>query len=363
MVAQRLRDEFGLSCPIFDAATYPLSSSIYGLGVPGTRTELRVGRPLARTVGPGVASLLLGRSTMDRTTVPLDIGTTVWWRRFRKPILHPDLQDADLSAFARETLNSTLRSALGKCTVVNSWHAEESADWKPYQLQLAVDCCLAVPETICSSDQDEIETFVAKIEASGRRVVYKHASSSAAFGMPTRIVDAAARQRFASLKYAPTLFQAEVSGGVDLRVAVVGETIFCCEWRGSDKERHFADIKLENDPRMYPAVFPAGARTELLNLHRRLGLRLGIYDFKLDTAGTPFFLEVNPSGQWLDMELEGGQGVSLAIAQMLAGVEMGEKPARSIYTHADLERAYASAVPPRGSLEWQPVFAAERAGT
>jgi hypothetical protein len=35
--------------------------------------------------------------------------------------------------------------------------------------------------------------FVESIEREGKRVIYKHASAIAAFGMPTRIVDRAAR--------------------------------------------------------------------------------------------------------------------------------------------------------------------------
>lgn len=351
-----------MACTIFDAATYPLTSSIRALGIPARRTELRVGRPLARTVSPDISTFLLAQPIAQQTAVPLDGGTTVWWRRFRRPVLHPDLRDPDLRGFARETLSATLRSALSRCTVMNPWPAEDSADWKLYQLRLAADCGLGVPETLCSTDQQEIEAFVAEIERSGRRVVYKHASSIAAFGMPTRIVDAAARKRFASLVYAPSLFQAEVTGGVDLRVAVIGEAIFCCEWRGSSRERSFADVKLEDDLRMYPAAFPAGARTQLLSLHARLGLKLGIYDFKLDAAGVPFFLEVNPSGQWLDMEIEGGQPVSMALAHLLAGVEpdveADHRPSGSTYSRADLDRIYTAAVPPRGSLDWQLVYTA-----
>lgn len=50
-----------------------------------------------------------------------------------------------------------------------------------------------------------------------------------------------------------------------------------------------------------------------------VGLRYGAFDFRVDRDGAPWFLECNPEGQYLWIEIETGLAISRAIAFALAG--------------------------------------------
>jgi hypothetical protein len=158
--------------------------------------------------------------------------------------------------------------------------------------------------------------------------------------MPTRVFDDEAQERFDAVKYAPTIFQEEVVG-IDLRIAVVGSQIFCCEWRGLSSDRLSVDIRLADGVKMYPCQMPLGLSAPLLSFQKRLNLDFGIYDFKADDAGRSFFLEVNPSGQWLDMEIHGGQQVSESLAHLLVEGALAEMaPKGKPFLQVDLDRLF-----------------------
>ncbi|WP_206704665.1 hypothetical protein [Paenibacillus alvei] len=77
------------------------------------------------------------------------------------------------------------------------------------------------------------------------------------------------------------------------------------------------DIRLGEGVRMWETQCPNSIYEPLLLFHEKMGLTFGVYDFKVDQNGTPFFLEVNPSGQWLDMELQAGHPISGTWARVL----------------------------------------------
>jgi glutathione synthase/RimK-type ligase-like ATP-grasp enzyme len=52
---------------------------------------------------------------------------------------------------------------------------------------------------------------------------------------------------------------------------------------------------------------------------KSLGLAFGTIDMKVDVKGNYFFLEVNPSGQWIYIEMETGQPITATLAAYLAG--------------------------------------------
>lgn len=342
-VRARIQDIYGdsVSCHIFDVATYPLSSSVdVRLEGETSYPTLRIAPPLAQTLGSGTGQLLVNRPrSLVEKMVILGPETAVWWRRYRRPILHPHVTETEFREFCHQALKSVLLGALNFCRVYNPIQVEEEANHKLGQLVLARLCGLHVPRTLISDDGSRIQTFIASLQRIGKRVIYKHVTPVRGFGMGTRIVDEEAGSRFDALKYAPTIFQEEIAGGLDLRIAVVGSRVFCCEWRGALPDRRFVDIRLEEGQRMYPGRLPRALEDPLLDLHTRLGLTFGIYDFKLDSSGRPYFLEVNPSGQWLDMEVEGKQPISTALAHLLVEGRGTEASTHGEpYSAADLKR-------------------------
>ena len=54
---------------------------------------------------------------------------------------------------------------------------------------------------------------------------------------------------------------------------------------------------------------------------RRMGLSFGCFDFIVTPSGEYVFLECNPNGQWLWVELETGLPISQAIAEFLSEIK------------------------------------------
>jgi glutathione synthase/RimK-type ligase-like ATP-grasp enzyme len=74
-----------------------------------------------------------------------------------------------------------------------------------------------------------------------------------------------------------------------------------------------------------PVELPPTVQTAVLDLQRRLGLSYGAIDMRRTPQGDYFFLEVNPAGQWLFVEVRTGQPISQAVADRLA--DLDQQPA------------------------------------
>ena len=121
--------------------------------------------------------------------------------------------------------------------------------------------------------------------------------------------------------------QEYVEKAYETRVTVVGERVFACridsqaqgeragkvDWRqGYGHGLHFEAWTVPEDVEARCVAFL-----------RELGLRFGAFDFIVTPEGEHVFLECNPNGQWLWVELETGQWISEAIADELTRYEVG----------------------------------------
>lgn len=201
----------------------------------------------------------------------------------------------------------------------NRPHAERDALTKTCQRFVAARAGLSVPRSLVTTIPGEALAFVDTLQAEGRDVIYKLTLSHPE-GPPTRLFEPHDRDRIETLRFAPTLFQEFIVGGVDVRIAVVGDAVFAAEWRPAEGPRPVVDVRLHADMRMWAMPVSTAVRDSLLHAQRAFGLSIGIYDFKLDADGRPWFLEVNPSGQWLDLEFQAGHPVSAAVARLLTGM-------------------------------------------
>ena len=81
---------------------------------------------------------------------------------------------------------------------------------------------------------------------------------------------------------------------------------------------------------------------------RRMGLRYGAVDLRRSPEGDYVFLEINPAGQWLFIELATGQPISAALAELLHDLdrevtERGRRGRRDGYVSTSARRASVDA--------------------
>lgn len=194
--------------------------------------------------------------------------------------------------------------------VLNRASAMASNGSKPFQGQLIRAHGFAIPETLISSEPDEVAAFWAR----HGKVVYKSISSERSIVRELRDEDLARLER---IRACPVQFQEKVEGR-DLRVHVVGTRLFATSIRAeSDDYRYAAN---EGEPaRLTPCELDDGLAQRCLRLSSGLGLLFAGIDLRITPDGRAYCFEVNPSPGYSYYEGNTGQAISAAVAQLLIG--------------------------------------------
>ncbi|HYY83767.1 MAG TPA: hypothetical protein VE686_04615, partial [Beijerinckiaceae bacterium] len=195
---------------------------------------------------------------------------------------------------------------------VNSPSRNRLVDHKPFQLQLAHRCRLRVPRTLVTNDPEEARRFVFH----HGRAVTKSIASWRFRLIESRLLEAGDLPDLSSIALCPVLLQEYVDGTTEYRVTVIGTRVFAAKVDLSDAP-YPVDVRLHFSRKAEAAELPRGLEERLLQFHREAGLIYGAYDLRCDRNGVPYFLEVNPDGQYLFIEIETGLPISEALADLL----------------------------------------------
>jgi glutathione synthase/RimK-type ligase-like ATP-grasp enzyme len=107
----------------------------------------------------------------------------------------------------------------------------------------------------------------------------------------------------------------------ELRITIVRDKIFASkiESQGLDEDNGKIDWRqgYEHGIKFEPFNLPEDISNKCLMYLRKMGLNFGCFDFIVTPADDYVFLECNPNGQWLWIELETGMKISQAIAEEL----------------------------------------------
>jgi glutathione synthase/RimK-type ligase-like ATP-grasp enzyme len=200
--------------------------------------------------------------------------------------------------------------------VINGISEELAASAKPYQLSLASKLGLRVPRTAITTNCGEIRRFYDEHEG---RVVFKVLGASPLQMTETRLMEEAFFQQQDAFRFAPTIFQEAIIPKVDIRVTVVDHDVFAASIHPACPEAGL-DWRLDPAAEMRPYELPEDIQHKVLMLQQRLGLRYGAIDMCLTPDGEHIFLEVNPSGQFLFVEIHANRPISSALAGALVRI-------------------------------------------
>jgi glutathione synthase/RimK-type ligase-like ATP-grasp enzyme len=251
----------------------------------------------------------------DGTKIASDEVSAVWYRRPGRVQINSSIRDPLDRSFAhsewREGIDGLFSTAFSR---IVSPPLMQRAAIKPRQLAVAGDIGLAVPDTLITSDAGEALAFV---ERHGGAVVHKAMTAPPHRFIDARTWDTSAREQIAELAICPTILQQRVSGPGDVRITVVGERVFAARI-DTASGRAAVDSRLDLDAPCATHALPDQVRTAILQLMRQLGLLFGTIDMKLTDEGEHVFLEVNPQGQFLYIEILTGMPIASAVADFLA---------------------------------------------
>lgn len=261
---------------------------------------------------------------MDGSAEPVELSdhriggpaTSVWWRRPLKAEPGEHIRNRENRRFIGAEWTAALYGYLRSTArqITNDPAAEDRANLKIVQLTAARQVGLTVPRTLVTNDPRHAGEFIAANTRTGLRTIYKPLTPPAyQLGEARVIEDLDGRED--SLRQAPVILQECVERGADLRITVVDDELFAANVE-SDVSR-LVDWRADRDVSYTRATVPDQLAQRLLALMRRLGLRTGSIDLRLGPDGTPYFFEVNPSGQFLFLELELDYPISATLARAL----------------------------------------------
>lgn len=195
------------------------------------------------------------------------------------------------------------------------------ADNKLYQLHIATQVGLQVPDTVVTSDPILAKEFY---DICCGDVVVKLLA-------PTPLLDEVIytnrvtpwdMKQIESVRFSPSIFQRNVQKQYELRITVVGERVFPVRIN-SQADEHLAidwrrKPKMDDyDVEMSSCDLPDVIRKQIQALMCALGLDFGCIDMIVTPDGEYVFLEINPNGQWYFVQQKAGVRIAEAIADIL----------------------------------------------
>jgi hypothetical protein len=250
----------------------------------------------------------------DGTRISTRNVASVWYRRPRRVRIDESIRDLlDLSFAENEWLHAVDGFFSTAFTRVISDPLSQRAAIKPRQLQDARRAGLRVPETLVTNDAADALAFVERHEGA---VVHKGMTSPAHRFVDTRAWSRRDLDHIADLGLCPTVFQERVPGVSDVRVTVVGRRTFAARI-DTAKGTAAVDSRLDLDAPCEPHALPEDVEQAIHRLMDGLNLRFGTVDLKLTDEGEHVFLEVNPQGQFLYVEILTGLPIAEAVADLL----------------------------------------------
>ncbi|MBX2861696.1 MAG: hypothetical protein KTR14_10715 [Vampirovibrio sp.] len=223
---------------------------------------------------------------------------------------------------------------------------QEIANYKPYQLDIAVSVGLSIPHTLIGNDRKSAIKF---LEDHSFVILKGQQKGTATSELPVlqklfqwvknKITDSNSEkinvtvvpsQKFCStnllenihhLQACPVNLQSYIPKQFELRITIVHKQVFACAiyTQGSDVPEAHVDFRKYVDYLHHEAyTLPADIEEKCLLLMEKLRLDFGCIDMIVTPENEYVFLEINPNGQWLWIEEKTGLPIAKAIADYLA---------------------------------------------
>lgn len=269
------------------------------------------------------ATCLTTLTPMVGKPVNLSNLSSIWYGHPGDPSLDPGL-DPDAADFALaeslQALAGLLRTA--ECEWVNHPEKVVSGSYKPYQLALAARLGLRIPRTLITNDPAKIREFAGSNKGgtiyktlSIPRIASETYHTSLIF---TSMLSDADLEAVASVRYAPCLLQEFIPKAFEVRITVIGEQVFCVAMHAPDHDT-VVDWRPVTDELRYEIYqLPQRVSDQCVSMVRALGLTYGAIDMVVTPENDYVFLEVNPSGQFVWLEMETGIPIMDALLDRLA---------------------------------------------
>ncbi len=249
--------------------------------------------------------------------------SVVWLRNFDFTLKGYDNSQLN-STFIFQQWNVALQTLYGllKCTWINSLEGMNHGNSRVNQLLSAKNVGFNIPSTLITNDPNEASKFYNT--CSGNAIVkalYHHdvETYGKVYSIYTHVLNHDDLLKFKDLVHAPCILQEKIHKSSELRVTVVDDKVFAIEitfesgGKGGDVLHRYPMSQLNNRPIQLKKEF----QSRCIQFLRSLGLKYGAIDFILDANGKIYFLEVNPTGDWVWIERETKLPITRALVDLI----------------------------------------------
>lgn len=254
----------------------------------------------------------LGCSIVEpETAEPITAARVVWNRRSTAISVPDEAHPADRRAILQQgtTFLRNFRSyAFEDAFWINDPASQALAVNKIVQLRAAREAALSVPSTLVSNDPDEIRAFIGE---DGQSTITKPLSPlnwhgegyvAASYTAEITLDDCKADE---PVRWLPMIYQRKVEKDYELRVVVMGRSIFAVRINSQEIEEAKMDWRMAQsspDLRFERHELDEKTSGRIFDFMDRLGIVFGSLDLIVCKNGDTWFLEVNEQGQFLFLE-------------------------------------------------------------
>ena len=177
---------------------------------------------------------------------------------------------------------------------------------KIYQLKNATDLEFLLPKSLISNDYEKannfnIEKIIAKPLSTGKLTSSTVSNSN--------IVN----NNINNISLSPTYFQTYIPKDYELRVTVIEDIFYCVKIIANDK----IDWRKNAEDNIYELIdTPKIIKSQCKLFMETCNIKFGAFDY-IVYNNQYYFLECNPNGQWLWLELKLGLDISTSLVRFL----------------------------------------------
>lgn len=274
-----------------------------------------------------IKCLLNGYEIDDKTI------TAIWERRPESPTELPiktsskiDKHNLDEAlGFLRE-----LRYYLKDLPSIGSICNDRISSSKMLQLKLAHDIGFSIPDTVYANKKDSFSCL-----SFHKDLLVKSINSDGIWNDEEDLeyVFYSQKCKALDLSYAPdeafsqtvSFIQNYIEKRYELRITVVGAKVFATKIDSQILKDHNGKVDwrqgYDNGLHLEEYVLPTTIAHKCVSFLQKMGLIFGCFDFIVTSQNQYVFLECNPNGQWLWVEIATGQSISTAIAEFFIAIE------------------------------------------
>jgi glutathione synthase/RimK-type ligase-like ATP-grasp enzyme len=242
--------------------------------------------------------------TLNTGDVDISKLSVVWWRRMASRLQASEaVKELSITdPVAIDVIVNDCRVAyygIFRTSFKGAWISDPDAtdlfENKLVELQLAQQVGLKIPQTLVSQNPQAIREFCAMLN---NQVILKPLAGVAGAAVAATTVTAELLAADQSLQLCPAIYQEMIYGTQHLRISVFGDDFHTALITSEDLDWRFGMAKAIVESYELSTTLKA----QLQEFLRCAGLRMGIFDMKINTNQEPIWLEINPQGQFLFVE-------------------------------------------------------------